>query len=468
MGAVHEGGRQRKQSDILRQEGQKITTKMSKSNMERLSMLSIILLVLLIQAEGGTIKMKSKSSKGKETVAPHIVRNPGDTSVVRGERVFLDCEAAPRSSVKSCSWTKSGSELSLDSRHWLEGCSLVIDPVQGSDEGSYVCLVKTSTSQMESRPASLEVLVEPGVPSILEAREGDWVEVDQGEELLLTCESQGGRPHAELQWRDAEGQRVFGHVQEHITRIGTSPTFKTVSTLRFNPLQPMVVTCTAHSEAFTKVASSRPLTVQLRRKVEEEEVKVRIGANTELSCSHQGGIFKWTLNSKEIEGESGNILSIEDFTADFDNSVVRCLQEKMNGETRILRQFKLMQEGVEGEDKGRKPARLEQAREVGLQYDQPVQVVPEQPAESRNIFTCSGEEEEGSSGDAEYVWVNGRLEKKVKMAKSKKEGKEIKCKLVPGGLRKVKAMEKKLKAISKDLKRFSRILGQFSSPLGGR
>ena len=141
----------------------------------------------------------------------------------------------------------------------------MIDPVQGSDEGSYVCLVKTSTSQMESRPASLEVLVEPGVPSILEAREGDWVEVDQGEELLLTCESQGGRPHAELQWRDAEGQRVFGHVQEHITRIGASSTFKTVSTLRFNPLHPMAVTCTAHSEAFTKVASSRPLTVQLRR-----------------------------------------------------------------------------------------------------------------------------------------------------------------------------------------------------------
>merc|ERR1719418_464201 len=123
----------------------------------------------------------------------------------------------------------------------------------------------------------------------------------------------------------------------------------------------MTVTCTAHSEAFTRVASSRPFTVQLRRKVEEEEVKVKIGANTELSCSHEGGTFKWTLNSQEIEGETGNMLSIEDFTADFDNSVVRCLQEKMNGETRMIRQFKLMQEGVEEEERGRKPARLEQA-----------------------------------------------------------------------------------------------------------
>merc|ERR1712223_147687 len=451
MGAVHEGGRQRKQSDILRQEGQKITTKMSKSNMERLSMLSIILLVLLIQAEGGTLKMKSKSSKEKETVAPHIVRNPGDTSVVRGERVFLDCEAEPRSSVKSCSWTKSGSELSLDSRHWLEGCSLVIDPVQGSDEGSYVCLVKTSTSH-------------------LEAREGDWVEVDQGEELLLTCESQGGRPHAELQWRDAEGQRVFGHVQEHITRIGTSSTFKTVSTLRFNPLHPMAVTCTAHSEAFTKVASSRPLTVQLRRKVEEEEVKIEIGDNKELSCGDHEGTFKWTLNGKPVEGESGKVLSIEDFTADFDNSVVRCLQEKMNGETRILRQFKLLTEGAEGKggSQVRKPIQLQQTSEPGLQYDQPAQIVSEKPTASGNVFTCVSEGEEDTD-EAEYVWVDGRLEKKVKKGKEKQgKAKALKCKLVLGGVRKVKAMEKKLKAISKDLKRFSRILGQFSSPGGER
>jgi len=422
-----------------------------------------LLLVPLLHVEGRTLK--SKGSKEKEI--PHIVRNPSETSVIRGERVMLHCEVAPRSSVKSCSWSKSGREVSMDSRHWLEGCSLVIDPVQGSDEGSYVCSVKTSNSQLESRAASLEVLVEPGVPSILEAREGDWVEVDQGEELLLTCESQGGRPHAELQWRDAEGQRVFGHVQEHVTRIGSSPTFKTVSTLRFNPLQPMAVTCTAHSEAFTKVASSRPLTVQLRRKVEEEEVKVKIGTNTELSCSHEGGIFKWTLNSQEIEGETRNMLSIEDFTADFDNSVVRCLQEKMNGETRMIRQFKLMQEEEEeGGRGGRKPGRLEQVRE--MQYDQPVEEASEKPAASAgNIFTCvgEGEEEGGSSGEFEYVWVNGRLEKRVKKAK---KGKGLKCKLVPGGMRKVKAMEKKLKAISKDLKRFSRILSQFSSPVGGR
>merc|ERR1712211_219094 len=158
----------------------------------------------------------------------------------------------------------------------------------------------------------------------------------------------------------------------------------------------------------------------------------------------------------------GKVLSIEDFTADFDNSVVRCLQEKVNGETRILRQFKLLTE--EGRQV-RKPIQLQQTSEPGLQYDQPAQIVSEKPIASGNIFTCVSEGEEDTD-EAEYVWVNGRLEKKVKKGNKGKQGKgkALKCKLVPGGVRKVKAMEKKLKAISKDLKRFSRILGQFSSP----
>merc|ERR1712223_1476122 len=153
-----------------------------------------------------------------------------------------------------------------------------------------------------------------------------------------------------------------------------------------------------------------------------------------------------------------------------DNSVVRCLQEKVNGETRILRQFKLLTEKADGKEGSqvRKPIQLQQTSEPGLQYDQPAQNVSEKPIASGNIFTCVSEGEEDTD-EAEYVWVNGRLEKRVKKGKGKQgKAKALKCKLVPGGVRKVKAMEKKLKAISKDLKRFSRILGQFSSPGGER
>ena len=329
----------------------------------------------------------------------------------------------------------------------------MIDPVQGSDEGSYVCLVKTSTSQMESRPASLEVLVEPGVPSILEAREGDWVEVDQGEELLLTCESQGGRPHAELQWRDAEGQRVFGHVQEHITRIGTSSTFKTVSTLRFNPLHPMAVTCTAHSEAFTKVASSRPLTVQLRRKVEEEEVKLREGGSVRLQLPENKGPYKWLLNDREVPGETGNFLDIEDFTTDYHNSVVKCIQEKFGGEARLLKIVRLVHDTSPD---NRKP----RSREYSLQDDQPASNNQGGKA-LREVFTCVREDDEGV-GAPEYIWVDGALQTRTRIAKDQ-DGDAIRCSLVKDGFKKVKLMEKKMKAMAKDLRRFSKTLRQFNT-----
>merc|ERR1711874_714376 len=110
------------------------------------------------------------------------------------------------------------------------------------------------------------------------------------------------------------------------------------------------------------------------------------------------------------------------------------------------RQFKLLTEKADGKEGSqvRKPIQLQQTSEPGLQYDQPAQIVSEKPTASGNIFTCVSEGEEDTN-EAEYVWVNGRLEKR------EEKGKALKCKLVPGGVRKVKAMEKKLKAISKDL-----------------
>merc|ERR1719234_1893194 len=102
----------------------------------------------------------------------------------------------------------------------------------------------------------------------------------------------------------------------------------------------------------------------------------------------------------------------------------------------MIRQFKIRQFKLKQEQEERKPARLEQASE--MQYDQPSEVVSEKPAASAgNIFTCISEgEESSSSGEFEYVWVAGRLEKRVK--KDNKKGKGMKCKLVQGGMRKVK------------------------------
>jgi hypothetical protein len=254
-------------------------------------------------------------------------------------------------------------------------------------------------------------------------------------------------------------------VQEHVTRIGSSPTFKTVSTLRFNPLQPMAVTCTAHSEAFTKVASSRALTVQLRRKVEEEEVKLREGGSVRLELAENRGPYKWLLNDREIEGETSNSLVIEDFTPDYHNSMVKCIQEKFGGEARVLKIVRLLHD-TSPED--RKP-RLHNTKNTKEDEDETLDIQDDQPAVAaddntrRRLFTCVSDSEEGASGSPEYVWVEGRLETRAMKAKDE-QGRGYKCTLLPGGLKKVKKIEKKLKVMSKDLKRFSRTLKKFTAP----
>merc|ERR1712130_1078799 len=241
------------------------------------------------------------------------------------------------------------------------------------------------------------------------------------------------------------------------TRIGSSSTFKTVSTLRFNPLHPMEVTCTAHSEAFTKVASSRPLTVQLRRKEEEEEVKLREGGSVRLQLAENRGPYKWLLNDREVQGETSNFLVIEDFTPDYHNSVVKCIQEKFGGEARVLKIVRLLHD-TSPED--RKP-RLHNIKNTDegeddrdIQDDQPAVAADDNMR--RRLFTCVSDSEDGTSGSPEYVWVEGRLETRVTKAKDE-NGRGYKCTLLPGGLKKVKVM-------SKDLKRFSRTLKKFTAP----
>ena len=406
-----------------------------------------LVLTGLLQVEAGTLKLKPV--KGK-SVTPqlHFKAEPTDVTVTRGSEAVLSCSAAPSSSITDCRWTKEGVLLpSSLPRHSTRGCSLVISPVQLEDEGEYRCQVAgRNTSPLLSSPATLEVQVEPGRPSIVEAREGDWVEVERGEELLLTCESQGGRPHAEIQWRDAEGQIILGHAQEHITRIQDTNSFKTVSTLRFNPLQPMVVTCTAHSEAFPEVLRSSPLTVQLSRKVQEEQVMVRTGGSVTISISENNGPYKWLLNGREVEGETSNSLEIEEFTPDYDMSLVKCLQEKFGGQTRVLKVVRLVHDAT---PRKRKP----RVQEAEVQGDQPNYMAN---SNRKSLITCTGEE----GGEPKYVWVDGKLETPGAVARDE-EGRKYRCTYVQGGVRKVKKMERKMKGMAKDLRRFSKLLTQF-------
>jgi len=410
-----------------------------------MAMLFVLCLVRVERVSGGSLR------------GLHFLQTPSDTTARRGEEVILQCSAGPRDSVTDCGWTRDGLGLSMDhmTRYTMRGCNLHIQPLQLEDEGSYKCQVGGHGMEpILSPPATLQVMVEPGRPSILEAREGDWVEVEQGDELLLTCESHGGRPHAEIQWKDKEGNFVMGNAEEHVTRIGNTNSFKTVSKLRFNPLIPMTVTCTAHSEGFPDVRRSRDLMVQLRKKVEEEVVTLKTGESVRLTVDEIWPSYTWFLNDREVEGETRNTLDIEDFSGDYDNSVVKCLVEKFGGESRLLKLVRLKHDPTPAIREPRTNLEEEAEIETG-------NAVTAARRGKKTMFTCISEQE-NEVGEPQYVWVKGRLERKITTA-SDADGRDYKCKVVTGGVKKAKYMEKTLKQMSKSLRKFSKTMKQFAS-----
>jgi len=386
----------------------------------------------------------------------YFLQTPTDMTVSSGDEIVLECEAGPRERVTDCQWTREGvglGDMNHLPRHSMNGCNLVISPVQLEDEGEYICQAGgVGVHPIASPSARIEVQVEPGRPFIHEAREGDWVEVEQGQELILTCESQGGLPHAELQWKDGEGQVIMGNAVEHVTKMGDFSSFKTVSQLRFNPLEAMKVICTAHSEAFPEIRRTRELSVQLRKEVEEELMTVRTGDNIQITCGQESGLYKWLLNDRKVEGETGSTLNIEDFTPDFDNSVVKCLQEKFGGESRLLKLVRLKYDDT----RSIRNRRMNMEEREISQADQAI--TPS--STKKKVFTCVAEVD--NDEDPPYVWVNGRLEKITPA--SDNEGKKYKCKIVTGGMKKVGKMEKKLKNMSKELRRYSKMIRSFARP----
>ena len=61
---------------------------------------------------------------------------------------------------------------------------------------------------VRSEEATLSVNCQPGQPYIVEAQEGDTLLLEQGEEVELHCQSQGGKPPAEIHWWDGAGNRI--------------------------------------------------------------------------------------------------------------------------------------------------------------------------------------------------------------------------------------------------------------------
>ena len=261
---------------------------------------------------------------------------------VAGKKLNLPC---PGWGHGPCSWNVSASSTRMSTNPLT--CELEVNPVLPEDAGVHEC----STGHVE-----LQVRAEPGPPVVLEAKKSGKVEVEEGEEVRLECQSQGGLPPAEIIWRQEGSSEVDGlrGTKQHVEKREDGRTFRTTSEIKFLPTKDVTIECWAESEELgvkrfspVQIELVAPPKVSLRSDGKRvSEVWVEEGESAEVECEVEARpmnlTYTWTLGGKEVEGEKSSSLEIEG-REELDRLEVVCSVENQAGvdqERAVLRIFK--------------------------------------------------------------------------------------------------------------------------------
>ena len=393
----------------------------------------------------------------------YFISTPTNMTVNSGSHARLTCRVGNLAG--TCEWTRDGFSLGRDrnllgySRYLLAGhrediCHLSIDPVLPIDEGLYQCQVSGGhgVPPITSSPVSLSVNSEPGMPYIMQAMEEAMMEVEEEEEVELQCESQGGRPPAEIQWWDVEGRRIVSDVTEHVKRMDDRKTFKTVSTLKFILHEPISVKCSVNNEAFPKKKYSESLRIKFKGEVELEIKDLSEGESFLINCEEKDSHtkYKWFINQKELISEKGRSLEIEHFVAAYHNSLVKCLGEDKMGKLEVLKMVKLLHDPNKNKNVQIKEALIPITNNNGNSNKEATRKRSKISNSKKTIFTCVTEED--TSEQPKYVWMKGKLEGKVVAADAK--NRKFNCEIVPSGYQKLNQMGRNMKSMSRTFKKF--------------
>ena len=310
-------------------------------------------LILFAQLCIPVISLPAVSIRGdidlaQETARPSLVRQPEDVTAVAGETVRLSCLVANMAEGTRCQWTKDGFGLGEEGslpgyeRYRMEAseaglCSLVISPVLVSDQASYQCQL----GSLRSRDVSLVVNSPPSLPFITQAKLADIMEVEEGEEVELQCETGGAKPPADIQWRDSEGAIILSNMLETVKKNTETNTFRTVSSIKLKPEKDLQLSCAAYSEIFPAMKESRKLSLKINYKPRlslnvTEEHRVSAGEDLTITCSSLADTksltYKWFIKNQEVLGrENTDTITIANISEDLDRAEVRCQAENSVG-----------------------------------------------------------------------------------------------------------------------------------------
>ena len=132
--------------------------------------------------------------------------------------------------------------------------------------------------------------------------------VDEGEDVMLQCMSQGGRPTAEISWWDGDGNRIVSDIDEQVKRMEQGNTFKTISTLTFIPKESTHVQCSASNPIFPKSKRSATLQVKIKGLPNIDIREIKKGETFKVFCENphisNKKKYRWTFNGNAIQQSS--------------------------------------------------------------------------------------------------------------------------------------------------------------------
>jgi len=276
-----------------------------------------------------------------------FTREPSDVAATEGGKVVLPCQVENKGGVLQ--WTRDGFGLgqkrslpgfprmamvgSNTARDW----DLEISPVQLDDEAVYQCqvLATGTMNPIRSGTARLIVLIPSGPPGITN---GPSVTLTEGVEANLSCQAEGGKPAAQLEWK-VDGINVK-NIQTKTEKIPGSLTFKTVSNLNLLPSKAddgLSVSCfissTAESSTVELSVLHKP-DVKISR-VNDKKIILEgdtVVFNCDCSAKPSDVLYTWMVEDEEmVHARTQDSLVIDKITRQHHNAWVKCLVQNSVG-----------------------------------------------------------------------------------------------------------------------------------------
>ncbi|XP_076305362.1 irregular chiasm C-roughest protein-like isoform X2 [Tachypleus tridentatus] len=280
---------------------------------------------------------------------------PADRTAIQGDTIVLPCRVLNKKG--TLQWTRDGfglgSERSLSGfpRYSMVGSdeegdySLQITNVSLEDDAVFQCQVGASdrVKGIRSRSADFTVYVPPEPPRIAPR---DFLETTAGMTMELTCESNGGKPPAELAWLDGDGVVVTQGIEFTTQLLGDNKranaalkwTFKasrkhdgkTCSCRSENPAikQPMIATI----KLTVKYPPEVTLIANRRKIMEFDDVLFTCDA----VANPDDVTYKWYRNNELVEQDHTSTFRISKVTRQLNRHTVSCEVSNKIGTTKSI------------------------------------------------------------------------------------------------------------------------------------